>query len=81
MAGGFIAACILYIWFAPESTGRHALRENGELNVKGYLALICGLAVFAYSLPHLVHVLLRRPALELDEKELRMWMLPNERIP
>jgi hypothetical protein len=71
----------LYIWLAPETSGRHALRENGELNVRGYIALICGLAVFAYALPHLVHVLLRRPALEINERELQIWMLPYERIP
>jgi len=81
MCAGFIAAGILYIWLAPETSGRHALREHGELNVKGYLALICGLSVFAYCLPHLFHVLLRRPALELDDKELRVWMLPYETIP
>jgi hypothetical protein len=74
-------AVICYIWFGPEASGRYALRESGNLNWRGWAVFGCGLAVFLLSLPHVFHVLIRRPALEVGKGELRIWMLPYDTIP
>lgn len=81
LAAGFVLLCILYIAFGPETSGRYALKTDGELNIRGWAALLAGLLIFVFSLPHVFHVLIRRPALEIRDGELQIWMLPYQRIP
>jgi len=77
----FIIACVCWILLGPDSVGRRQLKVDGDLTIFGYIVLLCGLFVLAYALPHLAHVLLRRPAIEVDDNSLRIWMLPYETIP
>jgi hypothetical protein len=80
-AFAFIALCLIWIVFGPETPGPRALKTDGELNWQGWFVLACALPVFLLSIPHAAHVLLRRPALEISGDHLRVWMLPYESIP
>lgn len=75
------AAFILWILLGPETSSLFPLKRHGELTTKGWVALLCGLYVFARSIPHAFHILLKRPALEVVDGQLNVWMLPYQSIP
>jgi hypothetical protein len=77
----FAGVCILWILLGPETTSLSPLKRNGELTTKGWISLLCGLPIFLLMLPHVFHVITRRPALEVCDEQLKIWMLPYESIP
>jgi hypothetical protein len=80
LSAGFIILCLAYILLAPESSGRFALKQDGQFTFRGWMALIAGTPLAILILPHVFHVLLRKPALEIVDDELLIWMLPYQRI-
>lgn len=83
-AMGFFLLCVALIWIIPESIGwqdRYELRQNGELTYRGWTVLVSGTVFIVYLLPHAFHILIRRPALEIGDGELRIWMLPYVSFP
>ncbi|MGY6636064.1 MAG: hypothetical protein ACXIUO_02915 [Erythrobacter sp.] len=80
LSAGFVFLCMAYILLGPETSGRFALKQNDQLNFRGWIALIAGIPILVLSLPHVFHVLLRKPALEIVDDELLIWMLPYQRI-
>ena len=76
----FLAAFCLAV-FLPESGGRYSLKSDGDLNWRGWAVVLGSFWLILVGLPHLMHVLIRRPALEVDQSELRIWMIPYQRVP
>ncbi|WFL77277.1 hypothetical protein P7228_15000 [Altererythrobacter arenosus] len=80
-AVGFFILTLFLAVFLPESGGRYSLKSGGDLNWRGWAVVLGSLWLLLFGLPHLWHVIVRRLALEVDQGELRIWMIPYERIP
>ena len=78
--GLFLATFCLAV-FLPENGGRYSLKSDGDLNWRGWVVVLGSFWLILVGLPHLVHVLIRRPALEVDQRALRILMIPYQRIP
>ena len=80
-AVGFLFLVLLLAVLLPDSGGRYSLKSGSDLNLRGWAVVLVAAGTLFFGLPHLWHVLVRRPALEVDQGELRVWMIPYERIP
>jgi len=72
---------LFVLWLPETGNSYRPLKVNGELTFRGYAVLVAALAFIMLALPHLFHLITRRPALEVGEGELRIWMIPYETIP
>lgn len=80
LAGAVFIACALWLWFMGDSVGRRPLKVDGEFTWFGWIIFGLNLWVVAMGLPHIFHIVTSKPALEVGEGELKIWMLPYETI-
>jgi hypothetical protein len=70
----------IWIWFAP-GTDYSRIKDDDSLTIGGWMAIVCGIGVSLWFLPHVFNVIRQRPAIEVGEGKLTIWMLPYESIP